>query len=264
VNKTELLQFIHECVQKQLLFCEQSESAPFGKELFGQELGRPKKDPETNTKDENELKRDVQRHYQGSMEDLSPWIPELVRLRDAGKYKNVLQVPSKYKYAYRAMGDIELGQLGQMMPDSESSDRLYETSFEPNKLYSVAGANYMESGKPHSSWTVEFEAIKKIYEDWGGFGFGQRTSFIVFLRAPIKTNNFILNPDVTGFLSKQYDYQREILSIGDVSCDKMWYAQNEGSHYGETTRNQKRHVDSVIASNKPKPRSNKPKEAPKP
>lgn len=247
VNRAQLHQLIHECVKQSLA----EQNADFGKELFGQELGRPKKDPELNTPEENKLKRDVESHYQGEMEELAPWIPQLVQLHDAGKYKNVLQVPAKYKYAYRVMSSIQLNELAQMLPNGEESDKLYETSFEPGKLYSYDGANYMESAKTHSSWTVDFEAIKKIYDDWGGFGGGNGT-FIVFLRAPIKSNKFILNPDVTAFMSKHFDYQREILSVGDVKCDKMWYALNEGSHYGETTRNQKRHVDSVVAANKPR------------
>lgn len=192
----------------------------FGKELFGQQLNRPKKNPEPNTEPEDDLANDLSNHYGGDMSDLSPWIPQLVKLNKVGKYKNVLRVPSKYKYAYRVMGNIRLSTLTKMLG--------YEpTDFEPEEVYHEDNAKYsLFDYQTHSSWTVDFDVIKKIFDDWSLISHGiisKEQEFFVILRAPVNSNTFLLNPDVTGFLSKHFDYQREIISVGNVRCDKIWY-----------------------------------------
>lgn len=262
MNRVELRRLIAESVR--LAFNEQKESAidsdtssskPFGNELFGQELGRPNKNPEPNTPKEEDLKKDLKWHYNGSMDELNQWIPQLVQLRNQGKYKNVLQVPAKYKYAYRAMSDIKIDTLANMLP-GEDGEALYETSLVPGKVYSSDGANYIDDGgnfKQHSSWTVDFDVIKAIHKDWGAIGWGD--DFFVVLRAPVKSNNFIMNPDVTKFLSGKYDYQREVISVGNITCDKIWYvSQEKSSDYKSKSHQQAQYIDRIESAKKSKSR----------
>lgn len=192
---------------------------PFGKYLFGKERNKPtvqKKEP--NTEEEKELAKDLFDHFHGDVEQLNPWISKLDRLEREGLYKDVLSVPSKYKYAYRVMVDIPLNTLTAILG--------YEpTDYEPNEVYeeTEGGVFAPRSIREHYSWTVNHKTFAEMEKDWGGLLHRASNTFIVFLRAPIASNRFLLNPKETASIAQEYAYQNEVISVGEVQCDHVWY-----------------------------------------
>ena len=70
------------------------------------------------------------------------------------------------------------------------------------------------------------DVFKKILKNWGSFSRKHQSKsiqFLVFLQAPIKENRFLLNPDETEFAADKYAYQKEVISVGRVKCDRVWY-----------------------------------------
>lgn len=197
-----------------------SKSEPFGKYLFGQERNKPNKArPEENTNQERELASQLHNHYHGSPDDLTPSISQLDKLERAGKYTDILTVPSKYKYAYRVMSSVPLKTLTAMIG-------YQPTDVEDNVIYEEnnGGVFTPYKSRPHYSWTVNPKVFQDIQDDWGSFfhtDYGN--NFVVFMRAPISSNRFLINPDRTQFSAEGYAYQREILSVGKVQCDHIWF-----------------------------------------
>ncbi len=189
----------------------------FGKYLLGQARKKPEKDTET----EKDFAKDLYMHYHGIPNDLNPWISTLDKLERQGEYKDVLKVPSKYKYAYRVMGNISLKDLTKILG--------YEpTGYEPDEIYEedVAGGTfYPKDFRDHYSWTVDYNVFKEIQKDWGTLSaeIYKKDEFLVFLRAPIEGNRFLFNPEETKKIAAEYQYQKEVISIGPVKCDHIWY-----------------------------------------
>ncbi len=197
---------------------ETSSSDIFGKYLFGSDRGLPtRKNPEIDKPNEHDFKTDLNHHYRGSMEKLNSWIPIIDKLERDGKYTDFLTVPSKYKYAYRIMGDISLPTLTKILgyePTSYKAGEIYEEK--KNIRFTV-------DKRFHYSWTVDPEVFLDIIDDWGTVSNDNNNSFVIIVRAPIKSNRFLLNPEETEEYSQDYSYQKEIISVGDIKCDHIWY-----------------------------------------
>lgn len=207
---------IKECV-KQVL-SEQD----FGEYLFGQELGLPNKEnPERNSPEENKLKNDLVAHYGGGMSSLNKWIPKLTALNRKGMYKHILQVPKKYKYAYRQLSNVSTEQLTKILG--------YEpTDVEPNQVYYEDGVFLNPNRSPHQSWTVDFDIFKEmVFSDHNVGGKHKKDHYFVIVGAKVADNEFLLNPDATELFSGQYSYQKEIISVGPVTCDKIWFIRHK-------------------------------------
>ena len=209
LTKQQLLQIIEE---------EASSSDIFGKYLFGADRGLPtKKAAEADKEKEIDFKSDLEGHYFGSMEDLDPWISVIDKLEKSGKYTDFLSVPSKYKYAYRVMNDISLGTLTKMLgykPTQYKKGEIYEEK---------KNINFTIDKRFHYSWTIDPRVFEKILKDWGNITVDNK-GFSIILRAPINASNrFLLNPNKTQQYSGQYNYQREIISVGNIKCDHVWY-----------------------------------------
>lgn len=202
----------------------------YGKYLFGQERGLPDpKNRETNTAEENELYSAMHDQYHGEMWSLNSYIAKLADLEAKNKYTDVLRVPKKYKYAYRVM-DVPYKTLTNILgktPEHVTPGRMVHAK------RGIFRANEGDERK-HYSWTVDPVAFKEMLDDWGYLH--QKPGYLVFLRAPIggNGNRFLLNPDseVLKKLSDEYAYQREVISVGDIQCDNVWYV--------DTTKHQER------------------------
>lgn len=195
-----------------------TKDGPFGAYLFGQQRGLPSaRNPEKNTEEEIDFEAALRNHYYNEMEDLDQWLDLMVKLNNQGKYKDILRVPSKYKYAWRTMTNISHDTLMSWLgydPDQMESGEIYEENI---------GGTYTPKGNiKHSSWTVDPDVFENMLEDWGRFTRGSK-GYLVFLRAPIKGNTFLLNPEETGFAAEQYAYQEEVISVGPVKFDHIWY-----------------------------------------
>lgn len=195
---------------KSLLF----EEGPHGEILFGDE----REMPERNTDDESELARKLLQHFNGHKSPkITQAMQHFLNLEKQGNYQDFLTVPSKYQYAYRVLFDVPRSTLFEIVNDSK-----------PEKLeYGEIGMSeagmYFEI-KEYSSWTVDKKGLQAV-----AVNLGRNTSrYSVVLEAQIngKGNNFVLNPDAlidTEF--DLYDDEREIISIGNVACDRVWYLQ---------------------------------------
>lgn len=218
-------------LEEVLSFLVKEDAEPeFGKYLFGQERGLPtKKNPEKNTPKENELGYAITNHYNGEMEELVPWIQRMAELEDDGLYLDILGVPKKYRYAYRVLYDLRYEDLYDILggePEDATPGKMVHSP-EGGTFYATASGDERE----HFSWTVRPEAFKDILNDWGRYTNPLSTGmkkYIVFLRAKIHSdgNRFLFNPDNPTLRKKagQFAYQDEIISVGDVRCDSVWYA----------------------------------------
>lgn len=202
------------------------DEGPFGEHLFGYERSLPSEaDPELNTDEEDDLADAMRNHYTGEMAALTPWISQLADLESRGLYTDVLSPPMGAKYAYRMMNNVGRDVLAKILgrePQSGPTDGLHE---EP-------GGTFLPSrvgGRPHYSWTIDYGMFEKMLEDWGtltdesALRRSGETQFLVFLRAPIAGNRFLLNPGATEPLADDYAYQDEVLSVGPIKCDHVWY-----------------------------------------
>lgn len=195
-----------------------TKDGPFGAYLFGQQRGLPtKKSPEKNTDKEIDFAADLYNHYMGEQEQLDKWLNIMISLNNQGKYKDILRVPSAYKYAYRMVSNINHDTLMSWLgydPDQMEPGEIYEED--------TGGTYTPKEGLKHSSWSVDPDAFQAMLNDWGRFTH-KPTGYLVFLRAPIRGNTFLLNPDETRFAAEQYSYQREVISVGPVEFDHIWY-----------------------------------------
>ncbi len=193
---------------------------PFGEYLFGQDRGKPsRKNPEEDTLDEDELQDDLMQHYHGEMGQLTKWIDQLVDLEKQGFYTDVLSPPAGAQHAYRMMNNVKLENMAKIlgyMPEGYEAGQMYEVS---------AGTFTPLPGRDHYSWTTDFGTFRKILKDWGRFtSYNLRgVEFLVFLRAPIAENSFLMNPRETKKLAGEYAYQSEVISVGPITCDHVWY-----------------------------------------
>ena len=193
---------------------------PFGEYLFGQDRGKPsRKNPEEDTLDEDELQDDLESHYHGEMGQLTKWIDQLVNLEGQGLYTDVLSPPAGAQHAYRMMNNVKLENMAKIlgyMPEGYEAGQMYEVS---------AGTFTPLPGRDHYSWTTDCGSFRKILKDWGRFtSYNLRgVEFLVFLRAPIAENSFLMNPKETKKLAGEYAYQSEVISVGPITCDHVWY-----------------------------------------
>lgn len=199
------------------------EEKPFGDWLFGYERGMPKNDdPEVDTEAELRLRDDLKNHYHGDMDDLTKWIDQLVSLENQGLYTDILSPPDGAKYAYRMMNNVTLKRLTDILG--------YEPEgYKAGEVYTEKAGTFKPfvPGREHYSWTINFRMFQNMLNDWGGFTSlskaDKSVQFLVFLRAPIATNTFLMNPRETQDISMRYSYQEEVISVGEVTCDHVWY-----------------------------------------
>lgn len=205
-----------------LIIKEAVSDKPYGDYLFGDERNKPSaKSKETNTPEENKLSKALQLHYDGDPDSLNPYLSKLNNLEKQDSYKDVLSVPSEYQYAYRVMSNISLETLTTILGEEP-------TDYESNEIYEAEGGVFTpKSPRDHYSWSVNHKVFKNIAEDWGGIKHFRPNTFLVFLRAPIASNRFLLNPNETAPLAKDYAYQDEVISIGSIECDRVWYMFTE-------------------------------------
>ena len=79
----------------------------FGKVLFAPDRTDTPKPTEKNTSREQETWEAFKKHYIGGRDaDLKKALPALLDAKRKGLYKEFLDVPSNYKYAYRLMADM--------------------------------------------------------------------------------------------------------------------------------------------------------------
>lgn len=188
----------------------------FGKYLFAPERAKAgealPKPVEKNTKGEEEVKAQLGAHYHGEMDNLNPVVVrKLLELKSRGKYLNVLGVPKKYKHAYRILTFESTNMFEKFIGQREAP------------MHGVATMNLPPYHRFHLSWTVNPSMfLGKDAED--DLALKYRSMYFVLLKAPVDTNQFLLNPDVLPKLKDivgDYGYQKEVISVGTVQGIKV-------------------------------------------
>lgn len=182
----------------------------YGAILFGDErgLGEP-----NNTREEK-LSDAFHDAFSGFMDSLTPAnVQRLVKLRDEGKYLDVLQVPA---YAKRAWRVIEVNPtnkkfFGGMDPREITDPQLFNQSLDmPLFHYAV------------NSWTISPQSLRSLAREFVGAGAFQ---VILSLDLSSQRDAFILNPTNLQQVNQDYFWQAEIWQIAPVVCDK-WVVTN--------------------------------------
>lgn len=259
-EEKERLYSLHESMFSEIPGPEADAGDPFGQYLFGTERNLPsKKAPEENTDDENFLERDMNDHYMGGMTMINKWIPKLVALNNAGKYQNVLHVPDKYPLAWRAM-TVKTYALQKILGRSLSDEELAEPAYPPAYgkktpvFHQDTGTfNGKYESRVHFSWTINPSVFKKMQKDWGGIASSQmREKWLVFLQASVPENTFLLNPDVMQKtnIPDIYGYQKEVISVGDVACNGVWFVRLGFGPSGGKKSSEDIGLNQVISANR--------------
>ena len=224
-EEKERLYSLHESV-----FSEQEAGPedPFGQYLFGSERNKPTEiEFEPDTEEEQKLQVALGNHYGGATILLNKWIDKLVALERSGKYQEVLSVPDKYPLAWRVMTvskeTLEEILQRELTPKEDKIGRKKDMKVERS------GGTFSGQfqGVKHFSWTVDPNSMREILNDWGSFIRDMNRRFLVVMRAKISDNTFLLNPDEMGQtkIVRGYGYQKEVISVGPVQCDTVWFVR---------------------------------------
>jgi hypothetical protein len=155
---------------------------------------------------------------------LSRVAPKLLDLLAQGKYTSVLAPPSDAKFAYRVMTlktkELEV-LLGRKLSGKELDPELSQKGFRSK------GGTYTPRGTNVSSWSVSPKAFSKMYDS--GFEVPEK-QWVVFLKAPVSGNDFLLNPNVwydASIDGAYYKQEREIIGVGPIQLDSIVYVNNK-------------------------------------
>ena len=186
---------------------EATDADIYGQILFGDERGLD----EPNTSQESAIADAFEDTFIGNMDSLRPVdVQKLVKLRDEGKYTDILQVPPYAKRAWRIIEvkprDVKF--FGGLDP--------YKDDFNDPKLFNQK-LNMPLFNYAVNSWTVHPQALRTLSKEVVGMG-----QFQVILSADLSTQRdaFILNPSNLQPLNPQFFWQAEIWQVAPVICDK--------------------------------------------
>lgn len=201
----------------------------FGKVLFAPDRKDIPKPAEPNTSEEQAAWEAFKKHYIGGKDgDLIRALPDILAAKRQGKYREFLEVPSNYKYAFRLMSDMTV----------ESCSAMLGVKINPaQRQGQVRGGTYT-TNRVVSSWTVEPGVMPRLLQDFGALYRKNKESYHVVLIAPLSSNRdgFIVNPDKyddVPAMAGQFSYQKEIISVKPIKlervifCDKNEFNKND-------------------------------------
>lgn len=204
----------------------------YGNVIFAPDRLDVSQPPEPNTPEEDEAWKAFRQHYLGGRDgSLIANLPQILVAKAQGKYKEFLDVPDNYKFAYRLMADVPASTLVSAF------------GFNPKTQADVVngvinGGTYSSSLSRVSSWTVDVAALPQLVKDFGGLYRKHEHSYHLLLHAKLDENHdaFLINPDkyqMAPELAGQFSYQKEIISFAPVTlwktiyCDKNAFAGND-------------------------------------
>lgn len=194
----------------------------YGEVLFGPERLDVPQPAEPNTPSEDQAWNAFHTHYLGGRDsNLVANLPQIIAAKRQGKYRDFLDVPEHYKFAYRLMADVpvELMKTGFGFDANDSAKAVSGV---------LSGGTYESSLNRISSWTVDVAVLPKIVKDFGKLYRKHAHSYHVLLLAKLENNrdSFLINPDkykVAPELAGQFSYQKEIISYAPVELWKIIY-----------------------------------------
>lgn len=172
--------------------------------------------PERDTPQEEAAWEAFQKHYFGGKdEDLNRVVDEILAARDSGWYGGYLNVPTKYKRAYRVINDIPAAVAKKLIPSFPQDGRASGWA---------SGGTYKPLRGRVNSWTVSTQIFRRLLRDFGGEFYARNPgAYHIVLVCDLNNHRkrFFMNPDraypTTPTLAGQFSYQREIISVDSVN-----------------------------------------------
>ena len=201
----------------------------FGKVLFAPDRRDVPAPAEPNTSDEQAAWEAFKQHYIGGKDgNLIRALPDILAAKRQGQHREFLEVPSKYKYAYRLMSDMTV----------ESMSAALGVRVNPTQRQGQVRGGTYTTKRVVSSWTVEPGVMPRLLQDFGALYRKNAASYHIVLIAPIASNKdgFIVNPDKyddVPAMAGQFSYQKEIISVKPIKlervifCDKNEFNKND-------------------------------------
>lgn len=192
---------------------EATESDVFGMYLFGTDRGLPEPDNEP----EMDLNDKFNNTFTGFMDDLKKSdVDLLVKLRDEGKYTDILQVPPYAKRAWRVI-EVKMSQIpASLHPGIDKNTAIRNQTF--SQAQSFTGNVTMPLHNYYvNSWTISSQSLKQVAQEELGVG-----NYVIILSADLSSqkDKFLLNPGNMQDVNPKYFWQAEIWQIAPIVCDK--------------------------------------------
>ena len=167
----------------------------------------------------------IRLRYQGETnDDFEALASKLLKAKKTKEYAPLLEVPSKYKRAYRMMINIKKAELARLLPGDVKID----------KRGVLEGGMYKPlKGTTSSSWCVDVRAFADP-ENIDAIGLNEHNGhYALLLETDLDSHRkqFLFNPDTLPFALKtgRFGREREIVSIGNLPLLRMVYAKCSGS-----------------------------------
>lgn len=241
-----LRSFIRSIITEKISPPEGNKSDPLGKYVFASLRDDVPQPAEADTEAEKSLASAYNKHYHGRPDALQGWIDDIIDLKS--DYPGFFEVPDRYRKAYRTITVPESVMSSILGRKITPSDKDGEIHVEDGGVHpgSFKGKNFF-------SWTVEPDIFYGLKKDWGSLFATDwikkkvgTEGFVVFLRADVSSNEFFNNPQKmkkTG-LAGEFSYQMEIISVGEVSLDKVvFFYFGEGTDHSNESELIKRSID---------------------
>lgn len=228
-----LREYIRQVItEKKIAPPEGDKTDPLGAYVFASLRDDVPQPAEPDTAAEKDLANAYDKHYHGRPDAMQGWIDDILDLKD--EYPDFFEVPDRYSKAYRTITvpeDVMSAILGRKMTEEDKDGEVHveDSGTHPGSF----------KGKNFFSWTVEPDIFYGLKKDWGSLFATDwikrkvgNEGFVVFLRAGVDSNEFFNNPHKmkkTG-LAGEFAYQMEIISVGEVSLDRVVYF-----YFGEST-----------------------------
>lgn len=163
-------------------------------------------------------------HFHGRPAQLEDWIDEILLHKE--DYPQFFSPPGRYRKAYRTMTvptSVFADVMGRQPTEADMDGEVHVdrgTSVGPY------------GGRRFFSWTLDPGIFFGLKRDWGSLystdwvrkKIGQ-AGFVMFLSAPVDSNQFVLNPlkikktDIAG----EFAYQMEVLGVDDIILGDVSY-----------------------------------------
>lgn len=185
----------------------------FGQYLFGDDRGLPERDNEP----EMDMNDKFKGTFTGFMNDLEKSdVDLLVKLRDEGKYLDILQVPPYAKRAWR-MIQVTMSKIPPALHPGINKNTAIRTQMFKQAQVFTGNVTMPVHGYSVNSWTISPQALSQLAkEDLGGGDY----TIILSVDLSSQKNKFILNPGNMQQINPEYFWQAEIWQIAPVVCDK--------------------------------------------
>lgn len=206
----------------------------YGKVLFAPDRTDVPSPPEPNTPPEDGAWEAFRSHYLGGRDgNLLANLPALLAAKQQKKYRDFLDVPSRYKFAYRLMADIPMEYM-------KSNFKFAPKTIAEHKRGILSGGVYDAALRRISSWTVDVSVLPKLVKDFGSLYRKHAHSYHILLIAKIANNPdaFLINPDmyrIAPDMAAQFSYQKEIISYAPVRVSKTVYCDKDEFNGNDTT-----------------------------